>query len=191
MADTQTYNAATDTLTGDRVHIFLDTDLASKDVSEVDFTTINPVAYGTSCSIEITADTIDAANKMGGNWKNTRVGQLSWTASVEALYSKVNTHLSFNKCKVAFANRQAIGIALGVVAEDEAGFEAARKNGFLLDETDYVIAKGKAYITSCTANFGTGGEIISFNMTLTGDGPLLMSETMTAKPETAETESAS
>ena len=168
----KTYNAATSTLTGDRIHLYADVDLGEKEISAEIFKTVDPIAFGTSCSLEVSADTIDASNKMGGNWKNTRVGQLGWTVTSEALYSKDDTHTSFNKLLKAYADRAAIGVALGIVAESEEQMAAARANGFMLDEGDYIIAMGKAYITACSANFGTGGEVVSYSVTLTGDGEL-------------------
>lgn len=173
------YNAAKSTLTGDRIHLYPEVELADKEVGAVDFTTINPIAFGTSCSLEVTADTIDASNKMGGNWKNTRVGQLGWTITAEALYSVEDGHTSFNKLLAAYADRAAIGVCLGIVAKTEAEFEQARAAGFMLEAADYVVAKGKAYITACSANFGTGGEVVSYSVTLTGDGELITGTTPT------------
>lgn len=173
----KTYNAASSTLTGDRIHLYADVALADKEISAVDFSTIDPIAFGTSCSLEVSADTIDASNKMGGNWKNTRVGQLGWTITTEALYSTDETHLSFDKLLKAYADRAAIGVALGIVAKTEDEMAAARANGFMLETGDLVIAKGKAYITACSANFGTGGEVVSYSVTLTGDGELITGST--------------
>lgn len=174
------YNAAKSTLTGDRIHLYPDVALADKEIGDVDFTTINPIAFGTSCSLEVTADTIDASNKMGGNWKNTRVGQLGWTITAEALYSIEEGHTSFDKLLAAYADRAAIGVCLGIVAKTEAEFEQARAAGFKLEAADYVVAKGKAYITACSANFGTGGEVVSYSVTLTGDGELITGTTPSA-----------
>lgn len=173
----KTYNAASSTLTGDRIHLYADVALADKEISAVDFSTIDPIAFGTSCSLEVSADTIDASNKMGGNWKNTRVGQLGWTITTEALYSTDETHLSFDKLLKAYADRAAIGVALGIVAKTEEEMTTARANGFLMEAGDLVIAKGKAYITACSANFGTGGEVVSYSVTLTGDGELITGTT--------------
>lgn len=167
------YNAAKSTLTGDRVHVYASPAFAENEPDTFDFTSVDPVAFGTSCSIEITADTIDSSNKMGGNWKNTRVGQLGWTASIEALYSTDEQHLSFDKLLAAAANREAIGVAFGIVAKSEAEFETARAAGFRLDANDPTLAKGKAYITQISANFGTGGEVASYSVQLTGDGRLI------------------
>lgn len=181
---TKTYNAAKSTLTGDRVNLYANTALGENDVTEAtDFSEVDPIAFGTSCSVEVTIDTIDSSNKMGGNWKNTRAGQLGWSMNIEALYSTDEEHMSFDKLLAAAANREAIGVALGIVAKTEAEFEAARAAGFKLEASDKVLAKGKAYITSISANMGNGGEVISYSATLTGDGPLYVGSV--AKPEQA------
>lgn len=176
----KTYNAATSTLTGDRIHLYADVALGEKEISAEIFKTVDPIAFGTSCSLEVSADTIDASNKMGGNWKNTRVGQLGWTITSEALYSTDETHLSFDKLLKAYADRAAIGVALGIVAKTEEEMAAARQKGFKLEAGDMVLAKGKAYITACSANFGTGGEVVSYSVTLTGDGELITGTTVSA-----------
>lgn len=186
MPEVISYNAAKSTLTGDRIHLYPKIDLGESEIKDVDFTQVDPIAFGTSCSLEVTADTIDASNKMGGNWKNTRVGQLGWTITAEALYSFEENHTSFDKLLAAYANRDAIGVCLGIVATDEAAFEQARATGFKLDADDYVVAKGKAYITACSANFGTGGEVVSYSVTLTGDGELKTGAAPTPDTATAE-----
>lgn len=168
----KTYNAATQTITGDRVHIYTANDLGAADIEKYDFTQALPIAFGTSCSIELSAETIDMSNKMGGNWKNTRVGQMGWTAQIEALYSTDEAHNSFAPLLAAAAERKVIGVALGIVADDEESFAQAEDNDFKLDSTDPIVAKGKAFITSINANYGTGNEVVSYSVTLTGDGKL-------------------
>lgn len=168
----KTYNAATQTITGDRVHIYAAENLGDADIENFNFASIDPIAFGTSCSVELSAETIDMSNKMGGNWKNTRVGQMGWTAQIEALYSTDTAHNSFDKLLAAAAERKVIGVALGIVATTEDEFDKAAQNGFVLDSSDPIVAKGKAFITSINANYGTGNEVVSYSVTLTGDGKL-------------------
>ena len=44
-----------------------------------------PLAFGKSCSLEITSETLDTSNKMSGDWKEFLVGKLSFTLSTDAL----------------------------------------------------------------------------------------------------------
>ena len=44
------------------------------------------IAYGTSCSLEVSRDEIDQSNKNSGAWKSIIPGMRSWTLSAEALY---------------------------------------------------------------------------------------------------------
>lgn len=174
----KTYSAAKSTMTGDRVNLYtLDTLPEGGVTAATDFSSADPIAFGQSCSVDVTADTIDSSNKMGGNWKNTRVGQLGWTVQSDALYSTDPEHNSFEKLLRAYTERKAIGVCLGIVAETEEEFEAARANGFKLDASDKTVMKGTAYITAMNANMGTGGEVISYSVTLTGDGPLYVGGT--------------
>lgn len=47
------------------------------------------IAYATSHTLEINADTVDVSNKDegGGNWSNSEVNMLNWAATSENLYS--------------------------------------------------------------------------------------------------------
>ena len=54
------------------------------------FLTGKSIAYATSHTLEITAETADTSNKDegGGDWASQEVSILSWTASSENLYSE-------------------------------------------------------------------------------------------------------
>ena len=162
--------------------LFVEKNVSGDSTGEATATTLYPIAFGTSCSVEISADTIDTSNKMGGNWKNTLVGQLGWTVSCDALYSYDDTnHLSFKQLMDAYVNRTPVGIAIGIPAKTEEEFVQAQANGFMLDSTDTVVVKGKAYITSLSLNAGTGGEVASYSVSLTGDGKLYVGTTAAAE----------
>ena len=56
------YDSAKDMVVGDKLMLFVETgDSEPKKTI--------PIAFGTSCSIDMSADTIDTSNKMSGNWK--------------------------------------------------------------------------------------------------------------------------
>lgn len=65
-----TYNANSDAVRGDELFIYVD-------VSATATPDYQPIAYATNTSIEISADTIDTANKMGGSFKTYLLGQTS------------------------------------------------------------------------------------------------------------------
>lgn len=166
------YNAKQDTIQGDRIMLFVENNPHGGSTGEATATTLYPIAFGTSCSVEISADTIDTSNKMGGNWKNTLAGQLGWTVSCDALLSKVSGHMSFETLKQIMSARRPIVVVLGKVADNDDEFDEAAKAGYALDANDTVYVRGSAVITSLSLNAGGGSEIASCSITLTGDGEL-------------------
>ena len=71
---TTTYDSAIDTLMGDKLMLFV-----------TDGSSTLPIAFGTSCNIDLSADTVDTSNKMSGNWKEFLTGQLGYTISSESM----------------------------------------------------------------------------------------------------------
>lgn len=118
-----------------------------------------PVAYGTNCSIEITADTIDTSSKMSGNWKEYLTAQLGYTVSSESLLSFTEGHLSYQKLKELMVERQPVPFVMSMPSSD----------GNFTNATDYV--KGKAVITSLTLN-ANNGEICNCSVQMQGTGAL-------------------
>lgn len=166
------YNAKQDTIQGDRIMLFVENNPYGGSTGDATAQTLYPVAFGTSCSVEISADTIDTSNKMGGNWKNTLAGQLGWTVSCDALLSKVKGHMSFETLKQIMSARRPIVVILGKVADNDDDFKEAANAGYALDANDTVYVRGSAVITSLSLNAGGGSEIASCSITLTGDGAL-------------------
>lgn len=187
MEEALKYNQSTDTLTADRFNVYTDLDLGEADVEKLDFSKIDPVAYANSANIEVSADSIDATTKMSGNWKNTRVSQLGWSATVDALISSNSEHTSIEQMVEAFHNREAVGLAFGIVGKTDVEFATAAKNGYKMAPDASVLARGKAYITSLSINTGAAGEMATYSVTFTGDGPLYIGTTAT--PSTTQTTS--
>ena len=168
----QVYNAKQLTIQGDRIMLYVEKRIDGLSDGSAQATDLFPIAFGTSCSVEISADTIDTSNKMGGNWKNTLAGQLGWTVSCDALLSKASGHMSFETLKQIMAARRPIVVILGKVADTDEQFQQAAGAGYVLDENDTVYVRGSAVITQLSLNAGGGSEIASCSITLTGDGAL-------------------
>ncbi|MBQ6882517.1 MAG: hypothetical protein IJN55_08160 [Alistipes sp.] len=168
----QVYNAKQDTIQGDRIMLYVEKRIDGLSDGSAPATDLFPIAFGTSCSVEISADTIDTSNKMGGNWKNTLAGQLGWTVSCDALLSKASGHMSFETLKQIMAARRPIVVILGKVADTDEEFQQAAEAGYALEESDTVYVRGSAVITQLSLNAGGGSEIASCSITLTGDGAL-------------------
>ena len=79
-----TYNISEQRILGDELHVYIN-------VSTGETADWQPLAYATTCSLNLTSDTIDASNKMAGIWSAALPGKLSWTISTEALMSTSET----------------------------------------------------------------------------------------------------
>lgn len=145
----QAYNPDADCLMGDKLMLF---------VTEGDKTL--PVAFGTSCNIDISADTIDTSNKMSGNWKEFLTGQLGYTVASESMMSLKDGHLSFKTLKKLMADRKPIPFVIA---------KAVEASGDYTKGEDTV--KGRAIITALNMT-AQNGAICTSSCTLQGTGPL-------------------
>lgn len=143
------YDSSKDLIVGDKLMLFV------TEESE-----LKPIAFGTSCGVSISADTIDTSNKMSGNWKESLVGQLSYTVSSESLLSLKKGHLSFTTLKKLMAARTPISFVLAKTTETDGDFPKGEE-----------YAKGSAIITSLEAKFDNGA-ICTSSVSLQGTGPL-------------------
>lgn len=119
-----------------------------------------PIAFGTSCGIDISADTIDTSNKMSGNWKEYLTGQLGYTVSSESMLSLKTGHLSFVTLKELMKKRTPIPFVIAKTEESEGDFPKGE---------EYV--KGNAIITALSMK-ADNGAICTSSVTLQGTGPL-------------------
>lgn len=142
-------------LTGDKLMIYIKTSSPTE--------TTTPIAFGTNCSIEITADTIDTSNKMSGNWKEYLTGQLGYTVSCDSLLSFTTGHMSFTKLKELMVARVPVTFLMSQPSTD----------GNYTNTTDYVT--GSAVITSLTLN-ANNGEICNCSIQMQGSGELADAE---------------
>lgn len=151
------YNSVTDTIVGDKLMVFVKIDGE-----------LTPIAFGTNCTIDLSADTVDASNKMSAVWKEYVPGQLGWTVSSESLLSTVSGHVSFAKLKSLMAAREPVEIAISNVVKVDG--EITEGPGFV---------RGKAFITSLNAT-AQNGSIVTSSCNLQGTGEL---EDATVVPE--------
>lgn len=141
-----TYDAVSDTIKGDKLFLFITTSAG-----------VLPVAFGTSCNIDLSADTIDISSQMSGNWKESLVGQLGYTVSSDSLMSMKTGHVSFNTLKKLMAAREPIPFIIGKATTGYA-------------KGDEVV-KGNAIITSLSMK-ADNGSIVTSSVSLQGTGEL-------------------
>lgn len=147
------YDSSKDMVVGDKLMLFVE---VTKDLQKEEV----PIAFGTSCGIDISADTIDTSNKMSGNWKEYLTGQLGYTVSSESMLSLKTGHLSFVTLKELMKKRTPIPFVIAKTEESEGDFPKGE---------EYV--KGNAIITALSMK-ADNGAICTSSVTLQGTGPL-------------------
>lgn len=124
-------------------------------------------ALATSHSLELNAQTSEAASKDDGAWSNATVTKKSWTASTEALVSEDPEVDSFDAMYDLFDAGEPVDIISGRpsnISDDgipDGGWEAPTQKYY----------KGKALITSLTRN-DPNGDNSSMSVSLQGVGKL-------------------
>lgn len=147
------YDSSKDMVVGDKLMLFVE-------VTKESQKEVVPIAFGTSCGIDISADTIDTSNKMSGNWKEYLAGQLGYTVSSESMLSLKTGHLSFVTLKELMKKRTPIPFVIAKTEESEGDFPKGE---------EYV--KGNAIITALSMK-ADNGAICTSSVTLQGTGPL-------------------
>ena len=142
------YDSSKDMVVGDKLMLFVE-------VTKESQKEVVPIAFGTSCGIDISADTIDTSNKMSGNWKEYLAGQSS-----ESMLSLKTGHLSFVTLKELMKKRTPIPFVIAKTEESEGDFPKGE---------EYV--KGNAIITALSMK-ADNGAICTSSVTLQGTGPL-------------------
>ena len=128
-----------------------------------------PLALGKSCSLEITAETLDTSNKMSGNWKEYLVGKLSFSLNSDALltYSdkasvpELADVSKFGDLLSTMVQRNPISFALSQITKVEGG-------GF---SKDFDFVSGKVVITSLSTT-ADDGQLATCTVQLQGTGEL-------------------
>lgn len=125
--------------------------LISIGASETDKT---PVAYATSHSISLSREVRDITSKESGIWGDSIAGNISWTASIEALYATDQEGYS--------------EMFDALIAGTEVFVVSGQKASNAIGTTYY---KGKAIITSLELTAGTT-ENLTYSVSLQGTGVL-------------------
>lgn len=140
----------------------------------------NPIALGQSCSIEISADTIDTTTKMSGDYKEYLTGQLSFTINSESLL----TYSTTTATDVDLAKYSTFKDLVKLMQDREpVEFKIATAKGSAEDfAADVDFISGKAIITGCSANAQTG-QLTTCTISMQGTGALTVSDTFAAPAE--------
>lgn len=124
------------------------------------------IAYATSHTLTVGAETVDSSNKDegGGGWASSDVNQLNWSASSENIMGdgEGNTYETLLALMIA---KQPIDL---VFASKSGNASNVPTGGW---DAGSVYASGKALITNLVAN-APNGESATTTVDFTGVGPL-------------------
>lgn len=171
MAQTTTWNANKDLIVGNDLWCYI-VDLGHGESAvpmtyELATTSAAPIAYATSCSLEISAEQLQASSKMSCRWNVSRQGEGSWTVSCDALLclqSSASANGAYTVDDLFEAMIQ--GDNVGVVLAKDSHTDCNSIGG---PSTDNVIYWGEAAITSLSIT-GGNNEICSSSISLAGSG---------------------
>lgn len=130
--------------------------------------TAQPVAFGTSASLQVDGATISANNKMACRFAQNLLGNCSYTVSSDSLYTDTESHYSFDDMLAQMVAGDTVKWAL---AEATSGSTAVCSAATYDINTEKIVAAGNAIITSLSLNAGLD-EVASCSITLTGSGDL-------------------
>lgn len=144
------FNVNTDLILGDDLYLYVTTGNT-------------PVAFATSCSVQIDGETIDTSNKMSGRWNSNLAGKNGYTISTDALFTQTEGHYSFDKLMEKMVEGGKLEWAIGR-CKDRTTFE--------LDKTKAYYS-GEGFVTSLSLNAGNN-EVANCSITITGSGEIVL-----------------
>lgn len=130
------------------------------------------VAYATSCSLQVDADTIDTSSKFSCKWQSNMGGKAGYTISADALYSSNEDGISFDDLLAM----QVAGVGVEWYMGQEAEWSGSCETNPHTLDTSKTYFNGKAIVTSVSLEAGNN-EIASCSITLTGQGEIQKNET--------------
>lgn len=133
------------------------------------------MAFATSHTLTINGNTTDISSKDHGFWGASEIGNITWEATTENLYTEDDYDALFD----AMLNKSEVDIVFGYASNydpnglkpaDSTDATDARPTAWVADANKGY--KGKAIITSLVANANTG-ENATFSATFTGRGAIM------------------
>lgn len=124
------------------------------------------IAYATAHTLSLSGETSDTSSKDHGIWGAQEVTRVTWEITTENLY----TEDAFDTLMAAMLARTAIDVEFGLKAETGTGTVVDGDYPNWTPKTGSTY-KGKAFITSLTAN-ANNGENATFSATFSGAGKL-------------------
>lgn len=127
----------------------------------------SPIAFASSCGLDISTEEIDISNKMMGDWAGSIPGKKSFTLSCESLLTRLTGAVSFDSLLASQIKGETMDFFFGAAKVSNAtntggefALDAAQKN-----------YKGKVMITSLSLK-SENGQIASCSASFKGVGAL-------------------
>ena len=126
------------------------------------------IAYATSHTLEISAETADTSNKDegGGDWATSEISKLSWTASSENLFTVDGNGAGYDALFDYMIKKTPIDAVFGQKKETASDVPTG---GWTVGTTNAY--EGKVVITSLSLN-APNGEYATYSVQFTGVGAL-------------------
>ena len=125
------------------------------------------LAYATSHTLSITGNTIDVSSKDHGFWGASDIGNITWEATTECLYTDSDYTALFN----AMIAKTPVTIVFAKASNYDGNGLAGVGSSQVQSWTAGAGFTGQAVITSLEVNANTG-ENATYSVTLTGYGAL-------------------
>lgn len=122
-----------------------------------------PIAFATTCSVQIDGETIDTSNKMSGRWNSNLAGKNGYTISSDALFTQATGLYSFDSLMTKMIEGGKLEWTIGKAKDYVNG-------DYDLDETKPHY-KGIGFVTSLSLNAGNN-EVANCSITITGSGAI-------------------
>ena len=122
-----------------------------------------PLAFATTCTVQVDGETIDTSNKMSGRWNTALQGKNSYSITSDALYTRTEGHMSFDTL---------MGFMIdGTPVEWKVGKAKDYKNGNFEFDNTQPYYEGNGFVTSLSLNAGNN-EVSNCSITITGNGAI-------------------
>lgn len=160
------WNAGSDLIKGNDMFLYI-VDLNGSAMTSGSVSSAKVLAYATSCSLEINADTLDTTSKLSCRWNSNLPGNASYTVNSDCLYclkanAAANGAFTIDDLFDQMVQGENVGWVMGVDSSDTCG----QVSGV---DTTKPYYWGTASISSLSISAGNN-EIVSSSISLQGDG---------------------
>ena len=126
-----------------------------------------PIAFASSCGLDVSTEEIDISNKMMGDWAGSLPGKKSFTLSSESLLTRKEGAMSFD----TLLSKQITGEVLDFFLGSPASADKDNFGGTFTKDTKQKNYTGKVIITSLSIK-SDNGQIVSCSVSFKGIGAL-------------------